>query len=244
MVKYHTDEEITMRCLEYRGYPMSVVQQMLKVEPKKNIINGVLNVTPDGIQPPKSIMAMATALSYENSGIDSKVYSAGEVSRIRNKLTPEQIMENTNIRGAMIPDRLYKSTKEHAVREIPNLVMSGEDYKNPGEKGYTLNVGLNTMTSLSQPSLFESSGTGSAISDPIEMSDFKPQLRATPKRKGMIWDSNRGQLVIDTYAFPHVEGSDKPSMLMPNMRGTATAQEKAEEEKRIQAAMAPAATNY
>jgi len=196
MVKYHTDQEITINCLEHRAYPMAVVQEMLKVDPKKNIINGILNVTPDGIQPPKSIMAMANALGYSNPEIDSKVYGAGEVSRIRRKLDPQQIMENTNVRGAMIPPRLsgrskleiemtkrtlkldsdlmedFKVNRDLDIKECrklenqlmslkqtesKHLSLSGEDYKNPGEKGFTFSVGMNTMTSLSSPSLFEPS---------------------------------------------------------------------------------------
>ena len=256
MVKYHTDEEITISCLEHRAYPIAVVQEMLKVEPKKNIINGVLNVTPDGIQPPKSIMAMANALSYANPAIDSKVYGAGEVSRIRRKLDPQQIMENTNVRGAMRPPRLSARSKleiemnkrtfkldsdlkedlkvnrdldikeskklENQLMslkqtESKHLSLSGEDYKNPGEKGYTFNIGMNTMTSLSSPSLFEPSkpkrqkikikqakaaaamAGGTLVETPEIASNAiqtKPRGRAP---KGKMWDSNRGQYVINPY---------------------------------------------
>ena len=251
MVKYHTDEEITISCLEHRAYPIAVVQEMLKVEPKKNIINGVLNVTPDGIQPPKSIMAMANALSYANPAIDSKVYGAGEVSRIRRKLDPQQIMENTNVRGAMRPPRLsgrskleiemnkrtlkldsdlkedLKVNRDLDIKESKklenqlmslkqteskHLSLSGEDYKNPGEKGYTFNIGMNTMTSLSSPSLFEPSKpkrqkikikqakaaaamAGGTLIETPEIAS-KPRGRAP---KGMMWDSNRGQYVINPY---------------------------------------------
>lgn len=246
MVKYHTDQEITIRCLEHRAYPMAVVQEMLKIEPKKNIINGILNVTPDGIQPPKSIMTMANALGYSNPEIDSKVYGAGEVSRIRRKLDPQQIMENTNVRGAMIPPRLSSQSKlekemakrtkklqsdlmkdskvnrdldikERRKQAEENLLMSGEDYKNPGEKGFTFSVGMNTMTSLSQPSLFEPSKkerqkiiikkaktaagmAGGKIQETPEINEIikikKPRGRAP---KGKVWDANRGQYVIDPY---------------------------------------------
>ena len=246
MVKYHTDQEITINCLEHRAYPMAVVQEMLKIEPKKNIINGILNVTPDGIQPPKSIMAMANALGYSNPEIDSKVYGAGEVSRIRRKLDPQQIMENTNVRGAMIPPRLSDQSKleiqmmrrtkklqsdlmedskvnrdldikERRKQAEENLLMSGEDYKNPGEKGFTFSVGMNTMTSLSQPSLFEPSKkerqkiiikkattaagmAGGKIQETPEINEIiklkKPRGRAP---KGKVWDANRGQYVIDPY---------------------------------------------
>ena len=249
MVKYHTDQDITIRCLEHRAYPIAVVQEMLKVEPKKNIINGILNVTPDGIQPPKSIMAMANALGYSNPEIDSKVYGAGEVSRIRRKLDPQQIMENTNVRGAMIPPRLSSQSKlqmemmkrtkklrndliedSKVNRDLDinerrkqaemseNLLMSGEDYKNPGEKGFTFSVGMNTMTSLSQPSLFEPSKkqrqkiiikkaktaagmAGGKIQEIPEINEIiklkKPRGRAP---KGKVWDANRGQYVINPYA--------------------------------------------
>ena len=247
MVKYHTDQDITIRCLEHRAYPIAVVQEMLKVEPKKNIINGILNVTPDGIQPPKSIMAMANALGYSNPEIDSKVYGAGEVSRIRRKLDPQQIMENTNVRGAMIPPRLSSQSKlememakrtkklrkdliedskvnrdldikERRKQAEENLLMSGEDYKNPGEKGFTFSVGMNTMTSLSQPSLFEPSKkerqkiiikkaktaagmAGGKIQEIPEINEIiklkKPRGRAP---KGKVWDANRGQYVINPYA--------------------------------------------
>ena len=246
MVKYHTDQEITIRCLEHRAYPMAVVQEMLKIEPKKNIINGILNVTPDGIQPPKSIMTMANALGYSNPEIDSKVYGAGEVSRIRRKLDPQQIMENTNVRGPMIPPRLSSQSKlekemakrtkklqsdlmkdskvnrdldikERRKQAEENLLMSGEDYKNPGEKGFTFSVGMNTMTSLSQPSLFEPSKkerqkiiikkaktaagmAGGKIQETPEINEIikikKPRGRAP---KGKVWDANRGQYVIDPY---------------------------------------------
>ena len=249
MVKYHTDQDITIRCLEHRAYPIAVVQEMLKVEPKKNIINGILNVTPDGIQPPKSIMAMANALGYSNPEIDSKVYGAGEVSRIRRKLDPQQIMENTNVRGAMIPPRLSSQSKleiemmkrtkklqsdlmedskvnkeldiKERIKQVEmseNLLMSGEDYKNPGEKGFTFSVGMNTMTSLSQPSLFEpskkkrqkiiikkakttASMAGGKIQETPEINEIisvkRPRGRAP---KGKVWDANRGQYVIDPYA--------------------------------------------
>ena len=249
MVKYHTDQDITIRCLEHRAYPIAVVQEMLKVEPKKNIINGILNVTPDGIQPPKSIMAMANALGYSNPEIDSKVYGAGEVSRIRRKLDPQQIMENTNVRGAMIPPRLSSQSKlqmemmkrtkklrndliedSKVNRDLDinerrkqaemseNLLMSGEDYKNPGEKGFTFSVGMNTMTSLSQPSLFEpskkqrqkiiikkakttASMAGGKIQEIPEINEIisvkRPRGRAP---KGKVWDANRGQYVINPYA--------------------------------------------
>ena len=249
MVKYHTDQDITIRCLEHRAYPIAVVQEMLKVEPKKNIINGILNVTPDGIQPPKSIMAMANALGYSNPEIDSKVYGAGEVSRIRRKLDPQQIMENTNVRGPMIPPRLSSQSKlqmemmkrtkklrndliedSKVNRDLDinerrkqaemseNLLMSGEDYKNPGEKGFTFSVGMNTMTSLSQPSLFEpskkerqkliikkakttASMAGGKIQEIPEINEIisvkRPRGRAP---KGKVWDANRGQYVINPYA--------------------------------------------
>ena len=249
MVKYHTDQDITIRCLEHRAYPIAVVQEMLKVEPKKNIINGILNVTPDGIQPPKSIMAMANALGYSNPEIDSKVYGAGEVSRIRRKLDPQQIMENTNVRGPMIPPRLSSQSKlqmemmkrtkklrndliedSKVNRDLDinerrkqaemseNLLMSGEDYKNPGEKGFTFSVGMNTMTSLSQPSLFEpskkqrqkliikkakttASMAGGKIQETPEINEIisvkRPRGRAP---KGKVWDANRGQYVINPYA--------------------------------------------
>jgi len=257
MVKYHTDQDITIRCLEHRAYPIAVVQEMLKVEPKKNIINGILNVTPDGIQPPKSIMAMANALGYSNPEIDSKVYGAGEVSRIRRKLDPQQIMENTNVRGAMIPPRLSGRSKleiEMAKRtkklqsdlmedskvnkdldikerrklekqlmslkqtESKHLSLSGEDYKNPGEKGFTFSVGMNTMTSLSQPSLFEPSQPervnriikkaqegASLAGGKIPEITPETQIIIYPKKprgrrpKGKVWDANRGQYVIDPY---------------------------------------------
>ena len=225
---------------------MAVVQEMLKIEPKKNIINGILNVTPDGIQPPKSIMTMANALGYSNPEIDSKVYGAGEVSRIRRKLDPQQIMENTNVRGAMIPPRLSSQSKleiemmkrtkklqsdlmedskvnkdldikERRKQAEENLLMSGEDYKNPGEKGFTFSVGMNTMTSLSQPSLFEPSKkerqkiiikkaktaagmAGGKIQETPEINEIikikKPRGRAP---KGKVWDANRGQYVINPY---------------------------------------------
>jgi len=256
MVKYHTDQEITINCLEHRAYPMAVVQEMLKIEPKKNIINGILNVSPDGIQPPKSIMTMANALGYSNPEIDSKVYGAGEVSRIRRKLDPQQIMENTNVRGAMIPPRLsgqskleiqmMKRTKklqsdlmedskvnkdldiEESKKlekqlmslkqtESKHLSLSGEDYKNPGEKGFTFSVGMNTMTSLSQPSLFEPSKkervkliikkaktaagmAGGKIQETPEINEIIKLKRPRGRRpKGKVWDANRGQYVIDPY---------------------------------------------
>lgn len=250
MVKYHTDQDITIKCLEHRAYPMAVVQEMLKIEPKKNIINGILNVTPDGIQPPKSIMTMANALGYSNPEIDSKVYGAGEVSRIRRKLDPQQIMENTNVRGAMIPPRLSSQSKleiemmkrtkklqsdlmedskvnrdldiKERIKQAEmseNLLMSGEDYKNPGEKGFTFSVGMNTMTSLSQPSLFEPSkkqrqkiiikkATTAAGMAGGKIPESTPEINEiiSVKRprgrapKGKVWDANRGQYVIDPYA--------------------------------------------
>jgi len=249
MVKYHTDQDITIRCLEHRAYPMAVVQEMLKVDPKKNIINGILNVSPDGIQPPKSIMAMANALGYSNPEIDSKVYGAGEVSRIRRKLDPQQIMENTNVRGAMIPPRLSSQSKleiqmmkrtkklqsdlmedskvnkeldiKERIKQVEmseNLLMSGEDYKNPGEKGFTFSVGMNTMTSLSQPSLFKPSqpervnriikkAQEGAFAAGGKIPEITPetQIIIFPKKprgrrpKGKVWDANRGQYVIDPY---------------------------------------------
>jgi hypothetical protein len=303
MVKYHTDQDITIRCLEHRAYPIAVVQEMLKVEPKKNIINGILNVTPDGIQPPKSIMAMANALGYSNPEIDSKVYGAGEVSRIRRKLDPQQIMENTNVRGAMIPPRLSSQSKlememakrtkklrkdliedskvnrdldikERRKQAEENLLMSGEDYKNPGEKGFTFSVGMNTMTSLSQPSLFEPSKkerqkiiikkattaagmAGGKIQETPEINEIfklkKPRGRAP---KGKVWDANRGQYVIDPYDVKAVadktkkdakEAEREAGMQRWRERGE---MEKMESEDIVEAllskdaAMSPASTNY
>ena len=312
MVKYHTDQEITIRCLEHRAYPMAVVQEMLKIEPKKNIINGILNVTPDGIQPPKSIMAMANALGYSNPEIDSKVYGAGEVSRIRRKLDPQQIMENTNVRGPMIPPRLSSQSKlqmEMAKRtkklrndliedsEVnrdldikerrkqekqlmslkqmsENLLMSGEDYKNPGEKGFTFSVGMNTMTSLSQPSLFEPSQpervnriikkaqdsaslAGGKIQEIPEMNEIikikKPRGR---RPKGKVWDANRGQYVIDPYDVKALADKTKKDekeadmqQRMENLRQRQETEKMESEDFAMSlmskdAAMAPASTDY
>tara|TARA_R110000824_G_scaffold206768_2_gene391968 strand:- start:86 stop:643 length:558 start_codon:yes stop_codon:yes gene_type:complete len=99
-----------------------------------------------------------------------------------------------------------------------NLLMSGEDYKNPGEKGFTFSVGMNTMTSLSQPSLFEpskkqrqkliikkakttASMAGGKIQEIPEINEIisvkRPRGRAP---KGKVWDANRGQYVINPYA--------------------------------------------
>ena len=299
MVKYHTDQEITINCLEHRAYPMAVVQEMLKIEPKKNIINGILNVTPDGIQPPKSIMAMANALGYSNPEIDSKVYGAGEVSRIRRKLDPQQIMENTNVRGAMIPPRLSsqskleiemmkrtkklqtdlmedsKVNKELDIKErikqaemSENLLMSGEDYKNPGEKGFTFSVGMNTMTSLSQPSLFEPSkkqrqkiiikkATTAAGMAGGKIQESTPEINEIIKikrprgraPKGKVWDANRGQYVINPYAKAVTE-----TKMTFEEREQVKAMEETEkmesEDINVEAllskdaAMAPASTNY
>ena len=306
MVKYHTDQDITIRCLEHRAYPIAVVQEMLKVEPKKNIINGILNVTPDGIQPPKSIMAMANALGYSNPEIDSKVYGAGEVSRIRRKLDPQQIMENTNVRGAMIPPRLSSQSKleiqmmkrtkklqsdlmedskvnidldikesKQQEKELmslkqqmsENLLMSGEDYKNPGEKGITFSVGMNTMTSLSQPSLFEPSKkervkliikkaktaagmAGGKIQETPEINEIiklkRPRGRAP---KGKVWDANRGQYVINPYAKAVTE--TKMTFEEREQVKAADEMKKMESEDinveallSKDAAMAPASTNY
>ena len=311
MVKYHTDQEITIRCLEHRAYPMAVVQEMLKIEPKKNIINGILNVTPDGIQPPKSIMAMANALGYSNPEIDSKVYGAGEVSRIRRKLDPQQIMENTNVRGPMIPPRLSSQSKlqmEMAKRtkklrndliedsevnrdldikerrkqekqlmslkqtESKHLSLSGEDYKNPGEKGFTFSVGMNTMTSLSQPSLFQPSrenrinqiikkaqegaslAGGKIQTNEILIPPKKPRGRAP---KGKVWDANRGQYVIDPYDVKAIaDKAKRDAKEAEREAGMQRWKERAEMEKMESedinveallskdAAMAPASTDY
>ena len=303
MVKYHTDQEITIRCLEHRAYPMAVVQEMLKIEPKKNIINGILNVTPDGIQPPKSIMAMANALGYSNPEIDSKVYGAGEVSRIRRKLDPQQIMENTNVRGAMIPPRLSDQSKleiqmmrrtkklqsdlmedskvnrdldikERRKQAEENLLMSGEDYKNPGEKGFTFSVGMNTMTSLSQPSLFEPSQpervnriikkaqdsaslAGGKIQEIPEMNEIikikKPRGR---RPKGKVWDANRGQYVIDPYDVKALADKTKKDekeadmqQRMENLRQRQETEKMESEDFAMSlmskdAAMSPASTDY
>ena len=313
MVKYHTDQEITIRCLEHRAYPMAVVQEMLKIEPKKNIINGILNVTPDGIQPPKSIMAMANALGYSNPEIDSKVYGAGEVSRIRRKLDPQQIMENTNVRGPMIPPRLSSQSKlqmEMAKRtkklrndliedsevnrdldikerrkqekqlmslkqtESKHLSLSGEDYKNPGEKGFTFSVGMNTMTSLSQPSLFEPSQpervnriikkaqdsaslAGGKIQETPEMNEIIKIRRPRGRRpKGKVWDANRGQYVIDPYDVKAVADKTKKDekeadmqQRMENLRQRQETEKMESEDFAMSlmskdAAMAPASTDY
>ena len=308
MVKYHTDQEITIRCLEHRAYPMAVVQEMLKIEPKKNIINGILNVTPDGIQPPKSIMAMANALGYSNPEIDSKVYGAGEVSRIRRKLDPQQIMENTNVRGAMIPPRLSSQSKleiemmkrtkklqsdlmedskvnrvldikeSNVIRNIElisqfnDVTLSGEDYKNPGEKGFTFSVGMNTMTSLSQPSLFQPSrenrinqiikkaqegaslAGGKIQTNEILIPPKKPRGRAP---KGKVWDANRGQYVIDPYDVKAIaDKAKRDAKEAEREAGMQRWKERAEMEKMESedinveallskdAAMAPASTDY
>ena len=111
MVKYHTDAEITLECMEHRAYPIAVVQEMLNVEPRKNIINGLINTSPDGIQPPKSIIMMANALGYSNPAIDAKSYGSGEVGRIKKKMDSQLIMENVNVRGPMIPKRLSSKSK-------------------------------------------------------------------------------------------------------------------------------------
>ena len=306
MVKYHTDQEITINCLEHRAYPMAVVQEMLKVDPKKNIINGILNVTPDGIQPPKSIMAMANALGYSNPEIDSKVYGAGEVSRIRRKLDPQQIMENTNVRGAMIPPRLSSQSKleiqmmkrtkklqsdlmedskvnidldikesKQQEKELmslkqqmsENLLMSGEDYKNPGEKGITFSVGMNTMTSLSQPSLFEPSKkervkliikkaktaagmAGGKIQETPEINEIiklkRPRGRAP---KGKVWDANRGQYVINPYAKAVTE-TKMTFEEREQVKAVEETEKMESEDINVEAllskdaAMAPASTNY
>ena len=313
MVKYHTDQDITIRCLEHRAYPIAVVQEMLKIEPKKNIINGILNVTPDGIQPPKSIMAMANALGYSNPEIDSKVYGAGEVSRIRRKLDPQQIMENTNVRGAMIPPRLSSQSKleiqmmkrtkklqsdlmeDSKVNrdldikerrkqekqlmslkqtESKHLSLSGEDYKNPGEKGFTFSVGMNTMTSLSQPSLFEPSKkervkliikkaktaagmAGGKIQETPEINEIiklkRPRGRAP---KGKVWDANRGQYVIDPYDVKALADKAKKDekeadmqKRMENLRQRQETEKMESEDFAMSlmskdAAMAPASTDY
>ena len=308
MVKYHTDQEITIRCLEHRAYPMAVVQEMLKIEPKKNIINGILNVTPDGIQPPKSIMAMANALGYSNPEIDSKVYGAGEVSRIKRKLDPQQIMENTNVRGAMIPPRLSSQSKleiemmkrtkklqsdlmedskvnrvldikeSNVIRNIElisqfnDVTLSGEDYKNPGEKGFTFSVGMNTMTSLSQPSLFQPSrenrinqiikkaqegaslAGGKIQTNEILIPPKKPRGRAP---KGKVWDANRGQYVIDPYDVKAIaDKAKRDAKEAEREAGMQRWKERAEMEKMESedinveallskdAAMAPASTDY
>ena len=298
MVKYHTDQDITIRCLEHRAYPIAVVQEMLKVEPKKNIINGILNVTPDGIQPPKSIMAMANALGYSNPEIDSKVYGAGEVSRIRRKLDPQQIMENTNVRGPMIPPRLSSQSKlqmemmkrtkklrndliedSKVNRDLDinerrkqaemseNLLMSGEDYKNPGEKGFTFSVGMNTMTSLSQPSLFEpskkqrqkliikkakttASMAGGKIQEIPEINEIisvkRPRGRAP---KGKVWDANRGQYVINPYAKAVTE-TKMTFEEREQVKAVEETEKMESEDINVEAllskdaAMAPASTNY
>jgi len=268
MVKYHTDEEITISCLEHRAYPIAVVQEMLKVEPKKNIINGVLNVTPDGIQPPKSIMAMANALSYANPAIDSKVYGAGEVSRIRSKLTPEQIMENTNIRGAMKRRKQEKQLMSLKQTESKHLSLSGEDYKNPGEKGITFSVGMNTMTSLSQPSLFEPSKkervkliikkaktaagmAGGKIQETPEINEIiklkRPRGRAP---KGKVWDANRGQYVINPYDVKAVSETKMTFEEREQVKAMEETEKMESEDINVEAllskdaAMAPASTNY
>ena len=299
MVKYHTDQEITINCLEHRAYPMAVVQEMLKIEPKKNIINGILNVTPDGIQPPKSIMAMANALGYSNPEIDSKVYGAGEVSRIRRKLDPQQIMENTNVRGAMIPPRLSsqskleiemmkrtkklqsdlmedsKVNKELDIKErikqaemSENLLMSGEDYKNPGEKGFTFSVGMNTMTSLSQPSLFEPSkkqrqkiiikkATTAAGMAGGKIQESTPEINEIIKikrprgraPKGKVWDANRGQYVINPYAKAVTE-TKMTFEEREQVKAVEETEKMESEDINVEAllskdaAMAPASTNY
>lgn len=261
MVKYHTDEEITLGCMEMRAYPQYVVQQLLKVEQRENILNGVLNVDPDGIQPPKSISMMASAFEYSNPAVDASVYSNMEIMRIKNKMDSQLIMENLQMRGAMIPNRLYgksrleqdqlKRTKdlEYNLAEdnLKNLkldkkekleyikqsiltkrkkklklVMSGENYENPGEQGFTFSHGLTTSTAISNPNLFvpskvrrqknivekaEAGGISQSsiirnaqegvikLGEKEILKDIRRPVGRTPK--GLHWDANRGMWVSD-----------------------------------------------
>lgn len=255
MVKYHTDEEITMRCLDHRSYPMAVVQEMLRVDPRRSIINGIKNVTPDGIQPPKQISFLSSALEYSNPALAPGVYGNAQVSAIKKKMDSQLIMENLQVRGAMIPpgrgmkgwgrsklqEEQYRRTKmleqkikldeaehrlfdaEERIREQnrlrvaqqemeePQIVISGKDFENPGEKGFTFNMGLSGTTAISKPTLFEP--TKEKRQRPIKLkiresakyagitvpaAEEKPKPRPAGRAKiGTVWDSNRGDWVAD-----------------------------------------------
>lgn len=248
MVKYHTDEEIVMKCLDHRAYPMAVVQDMLRVDPRRSIINGIKNILPDGVQPPKQISFLSSALEYANPALDASVYGQAQVSAIKKKMDSQLIMENLQVRGAMVPpgrgmkqwgrsrleqeqfrrtkmleDKLDKDALKFSKEDREDLVamklqqnrlrnevvMTGQDFVNPGEQGFTFNMGLSGTTAISQPTLFEPrkvkrqqkiklkimesaelAGVKIPVSEPIK----RPRGRA---KVGTAWDSNRGMWVAD-----------------------------------------------